>query len=122
MNSHVISQHQTIFAYQEYSVNAFIPNSDKVYRLIDDEHKSTLIDYSIVPQLKSEYPELKEVVPLFHFSIDANKLNLKSIKNSNILWVHHTVSTNDDFFTLMGIKVLTSKTNKPFADINSLVH
>ncbi len=110
-----------LFAYQEYSVNAFIPNSDKVYRLVDDEHKATLIDYSIVPQLKSDYPELKEVVSLFHFSTEVNTLHLKSVKNNNSLWVHKVVSTNDDFFTLMGLKILASKTAKPFADINSLV-
>ncbi len=110
-----------VFAYQEYSVNSFIPDSERVYRLVDEEHKSTLIDNSIVPELKNNYPELKEVVSLFHVSFDGKVLNLKSVKNNHNLWVHKVVSTNNYFFTLMGIKVLACKTDKPFADMNSLV-
>ncbi len=110
-----------VFAYQEYSVNSFIPNSERVYRLVDEEHKATMIDNSIVPKLKNDFPELKQIVSVCYFSIDGNMLNLKNLENNNKLCVHEIVSSNDDFFTLMGIKVLASKTNKAFADINSLV-
>ncbi len=111
----------TLFAYKEYTVNDFIPNSKEVYRLVDTEHKTTRIDNSVVPLLKEQFPEIKEIVPVFYFSMEGSSIVIKSESNKKEIFPTNIISTNDDFFSFFGIKILISKTEKAFNELKSVV-
>ncbi len=71
--------------------------------------------------MKEQFPEIKEISPVFYFFSESAYLRIKSEKSKNDIVIHHILSTNNAFFKLTNLKILISKTNTPFNELKSVV-
>ncbi|HEY4788513.1 MAG TPA: ABC transporter permease, partial [Bacteroidales bacterium] len=111
-----------LFVFNEYSVDKTFPDYQHIYRILDAKKNSSSIDYDVAKQLKEQYPQIKSVVPLHYMTIGANHpVFLKKQKGEDYIMVNDMISTTNDFFKAFSVKIIAGNTDKPFADLNSVV-
>lgn len=110
-----------LYTYQEYTVDKSVPNSQNIYRLINTENNSSLLDYKAAMQLQSQFPEIEVVVPLEYWESSKKPLFLQKADESANINISELISTSNDFFRVFSPKVLVGDPLKPFNNKNSLV-
>ncbi len=112
-----------IFAYKEYTTDTSFPNAENIYRLVDAKTKSSEIDSEIVPQLK-KFSEIKQATSVFYanFADEGGREFLLDVEKGNYIENQKPlITTNNNFFSVFGIKTLVSKANQPFTNNKSIV-
>ncbi len=107
-----------LYVYNETTVNEFIPNAENTFRLVNEEGETHYFDQAIAPILKEQFPEIESVTPLLYFVFENQDYLMIDGK---FLEFSEMISTTNDFFHFMGISILLSQQEDPFADKNSIV-
>ena len=106
-----------LFAYNEYTVDHCYSDYSRIYRLVNEKHKSCMIDYNLNKLLADNNPEVIitcpiQVQPDWSFSVKSEDRYTKSTG---------LISTNNDFFKLFSVRILKAISNKPFPDNYSAI-
>jgi putative ABC transport system permease protein len=111
-----------LYAYKEYNVDKVFPDYQHIFRVIDANKNSSSVDFDVAKRLKEQYSQIKSAVPLHYMTIGANHpVFLKKQTGQNYVMINEMISTTNDFFKTFSVKIIAGNTDKPFADLNSVV-
>lgn len=106
-----------LYAYNEYTVDHCYPNYSRIYRLLDEKNKRSTVDFDLNKVLSDNNPEVllacpMEIEPDYEFSVKSEKQYTKA---------KGAITTTNSFFKLFSRRILSSVSDKPFADKQSVV-
>jgi len=105
-----------LFVYNEKSVDKSIPNSNRIYRLIDAEKNDSGLDYKLRDAISENYPEAEANCMLERYEwamiLRANNSSIK-LKSG--------ISTTNNFFEVFNIPILRKIGDKPFSEKASII-
>ena len=107
-----------LFYSVEHNVNKHFADYKNIYRLYDAKKSESGLDYKINAALTENYPDIEETCPLGYAYFP---ITLKDPETKNYSRVQYVISTNDSFFDVFSIPILSSLDNKPFSQQNSAV-
>jgi putative ABC transport system permease protein len=105
-----------LYAYSELSVDKYLNNYQRIYRLIDSSNNSSKLDYRLEEVLNEKYPAIEKAVP-----IEITSLNADVYTHNNSVYIQGVISTTNNFFEMFEIEVFESISELPFADQNSSI-
>jgi len=106
-----------LFTYNEFTVDHCYPNYSQIYRIVNEKHKSCMIDYNFNKVFSDNNPEILTTCPIqiqtdWVFSVKSEDRYTKSTG---------LISTNNDFFKLFSVRVLNAISKSPFPDNHSAI-
>ena len=105
-----------LYVYSELSVDKYLNNYQRIYRLVDPKTNSSELDYRIQEVLKEKYPAIERAVPIYIASMNADVYT-----SNHSFYIQGFISTTNDFFETFEVNVSESISEKPFADQNSSI-
>jgi putative ABC transport system permease protein len=105
-----------LYVYSELSVDKYLNNYQRIYRLVDAKTSSTELDYRIQEVLKEKYPAIERAVPIYISSMNADVYT-----SNHSFYIQGFISTTNDFLETFKVNVSESISKKPFADLNSSI-
>ena len=108
-----------LYVYRENSVNSFFPEAERTFRLKNADENDAYFDIAIVPILKEQFPEIKDITQMVCLADEDFSEMIKV--GDKFMVVREVISTDNNFFALAGIDILVSSTDRPFADKKSVV-
>lgn len=111
-----------LYTLNEYTIDKGFPDHRHIFRVIDAKKNTSSIDYDMAAQLKEQYPEIKSAFPQNYIRIGANHpVFLKKQSGEDYIMISEMISTTNDFFKTFSVKIIAGNTDRPFADLNSVV-
>ena len=107
-----------LFYSAEHNVDKHFARHEKIYRLYDAKKNDSGLDYKINAVIAEHYPDVETACPL---AFSYFPFTLKDPETRNYTRVEYTLSTNNNFFDVFSIPVLSSLEEKPFSQLNSAV-
>ena len=107
-----------LFYNAEHNVNKHFARYENIFRLYDAKKSESGLDYKINAALAENYPDIEETCPLGYSYFP---ITLKDPETKNYTRCEYIVSTNDSFFDVFSIPLLSSVDEKPFSQLNSAV-
>ena len=107
-----------LFYSAEHNVDKHFARHEKIYRLYDAKKNDSGLDYKINAVIAEHYPDVETACPL---AFSYFPITLKDPETRNYTRVEYIISTNDDFFDVFSVPVLSSMEEKPFSQLNSAV-
>ncbi|WP_045025664.1 ABC transporter permease [Draconibacterium sediminis] len=107
-----------LFYSAEHNVNKHYTRHEQIYRVYDAKKNESGLDYKINAVIAEQYPDVEKACPLGYSYFP---FTLKDPETRNYTRVEYTVSTNNNFFNVFSIPVLSSLDEKPFSQLNSAV-
>jgi putative ABC transport system permease protein len=105
-----------LFVYNEKSVDKSIPNSNRIYRLIDAEKRDSGLDYNLQDAILENFPEIEANCMLERYEwVMILRANNKSVK------LKSGISTTNSFFKVFDIPILRKIDDKPFSEKASII-
>ncbi|AHW61751.1 hypothetical protein FH5T_07540 [Draconibacterium orientale] len=102
----------------EHNVDKHFARHEKIYRLYDAKKNESGLDYKINAVIAEHYPDVETTCPL---AFSYFPITLKDPETRNYTRVEYIISTNNNFFNVFSIPVLSSLEEKPFSQLNSAV-
>lgn len=109
-----------LFIYKENTVDQDFENYKNIYRLIDAKGNKARMDYDIAKMVKEKYADIEFATPLNYTSF-SNPIFLRKTDGKESVEIKNIISTTNDFFKVFSLKTISSLSDQPFADNNSLV-
>ncbi len=105
-----------LFLQHEYSYDRYHKNEPYIYRLVDSENNSSMIDYRVKDQLIENYAEVKNVC-LFQL------LNMQvSVTYDHAgFYVDNLLSVDNAFFDIFSLEFIEGNPNNAFPNLHSVV-
>nr|WP_319998577.1 ABC transporter permease [uncultured Draconibacterium sp.] len=107
-----------LFYSAEHNVDKHFARHEKIFRLYDANRNQSGLDYKINAVIAEHYPDVETACPL---AFSYFPFTLKDPETRNYTRVEYTLSTNNNFFDVFSIPVLSSLEEKPFSQLNSAV-
>ena len=107
-----------LFYSAEHNVDKHFARHEKIYRLYDAKKNESGLDYKINAVISEHYPDVETACPL---GFSYFPITLKDPETRNYTRVEYILSTNNNFFNVFSIPVLSSVEEKPFSQLNSAV-
>ncbi len=107
-----------LFYSAEHNVDKHFARYEKIYRLYDAKKNESGLDYKINAVIAEHYPDVETACPL---GFSYFPITLKDPETKNYTRVEYIISTNDNFFDVFSVPVLSSMEEKPFSQLNSAV-
>ena len=107
-----------LFYSAEHNVDKHFARHEKIYRLYDAKKNDSGLDYKINAVIAEHYPDVETACPL---AFSYFPFTLKDPETRNYTRVEYTLSTNNNFFDVFSIPVLSSLEEEPFSQLNSAV-
>ncbi len=107
-----------LFYSAEHNVDKHFAQHEQIYRLYDAKKNESGLDYKINAVIAEHYPDVEKACPL---GFSYFPITLKDPETRNYTRVEYIVSTNNNFFDVFSIPVLSSLEEKPFSQLNSAV-
>ncbi len=108
-----------IFYSSEHSVNKSFADSDRIFRLYDADKTNCSLDYNLNEPLSANYFEIERACPVEYTS--SYTMTLKDPETHNYTRVSHIITTNNSFFDIFSVKVISSISETPFSQLNAAV-
>ncbi len=105
-----------LYVYSELSVDKYLSNYQRIYRLVDANTNASGLDYRIQDVLKEKYPAIERVVP-----VEISPMNADVYTGNSSIYIQGLIATTNDFFGTFEVNVCESISEKPFADQNSSI-
>jgi putative ABC transport system permease protein len=102
----------------EHNVNKQFANYNAVFRLYDAKKSKSGLDYKLNKVLSENYPDIEKACPL---GFSYYPVTLKDPETKNYTRANYIVSTNNNFFDVFSLEILSSLEDKPFCQNNSAV-
>ena len=110
-----------LFTYKEYMVDKSFPDYSTIYRLVDAKTNSSRIDFDFAQQLKEQYSEVKQAVPLNYVPLSEENVFVKTLTGQDYIKSKAMISTTTNFFKVFSVPIINGNPDAPFADQNSVV-
>ncbi len=107
-----------LFYNAEKNVDRHFADYNNIYRLYDAKESKSGLDYKLNAVLAENYPDIKKTCPL---GFSYYPITLKDPETKNYIRVEHVISTNNNFFDVFSVKILSGLEGKPFSQQNSAV-
>ena len=107
-----------LFYSAESNVNRHFSDYKNIFRLYDAKKGKSGLDYKLNTVLSENYPDIKKACPV---GLSYYPITLKDPETKNYIRVEHVISTNDSFFDVFSIEILSILDKKPFSQQNSAV-
>ncbi len=106
-----------LFVYNEETVDQNIPDSNRIYRLIDAEKKDCGLGYELKDVISQNYPEVKAncVLERFQWPVILRANHRPGLKFKT------GISTTNSFFKVFAIPVLRKMDKEPFSGKASII-
>ena len=106
-----------MFIFNESTVDQNFSGYKSIYRLVSSEDNDCSIRYEVADALTSEYPEIEYASPAqyltgFSFTIGSE---------GEFATLNDIISTDNDFFRIFGLRLLSGFSGDPFSEKNSAV-
>ncbi|MFA5297429.1 MAG: ABC transporter permease [Lutibacter sp.] len=108
-----------LFYNAEHNINTGFLNHKNIYRLYDAKKNTYNLDYKLNAPLSDKFPEIKNTCPVEYTA--GYELIIKDKDSKANTQVDNMIITTNSFFKVFSIEVIASISEKPFADLNSLV-
>ncbi len=109
-----------LFAWKEYTVDRNFENYQQIYRLIDARKNSTRMDCDIAFGMKEQFPGISLAAPLKYMHMNT-PIFIKRTDGEDFVLCSELISTTNEFFEIFSVEVLSKGSDRPFADLGSLV-
>ncbi|HEX2982577.1 MAG TPA: ABC transporter permease, partial [Ignavibacteriales bacterium] len=103
-----------LFLMNEKSYNTF-PDVERIYRLTDEEKKSSAVDYRVAQLARINFPQVEDACLVNVM----NKAEL--IYNKNLYSLGGIMSADDNFFKFFSAEFIAGNSQDPFADSASCI-
>ncbi len=107
-----------IFYNAEHNVNTHFADYKNIYRLYDAKENKSGLDYKINAALTENYPDIEKACPL---GFSYFPITLKDPETRDYTRVEYVISTNNAFFDVFSVEIVSSLEDKPFSQTNSAV-
>ncbi|MFV0269275.1 MAG: ABC transporter permease, partial [Draconibacterium sp.] len=107
-----------LFYNAEHNVNTHFANYQDVFRVFDAKKSRSGLDYKLNAALSDNYPDIEATCPM---GLSYYPITLKDPETKNYSRLEYMVSTNNHFFDVFSVEVLSSLEKGPFSQINSAV-
>ncbi len=107
-----------LFYSAEKNVDRHFADYKNIYRLYDAKNSKSGLDYKLNPVLAENYPDIKQTCPL---GFSYYPITVKDPETKNYIRMEYVVSTNNSFFDVFSVKILSGLEDKPFSQQNSAV-
>jgi putative ABC transport system permease protein len=107
-----------LFYSAESNVDRHFSDYKNIFRLYDAKKSKSGLDYKLNPVLSENYPDIKKTCPV---GFSYFPITLKDPQTKNHIRIEHVISTNDSFFDVFSIKILSILEEQPFSQQNSAV-
>ena len=107
-----------LFYNAEHNVDKQFANYQSVFRLYDAKKHNSGLDYKLNAALTENYPDIEKACPL---GFSYYPVTLKDPETRNYTRANYIVSTNDAFFDVFSIEIVSRLEDKPFCQSNSAV-
>ena len=107
-----------LFYSAESNVNRHFSDYKNIFRLYDARKSKSGLDYKLNTVLSENYPDIKKACPV---GLSYYPITLKDPETKNYIRIEHVISTNDSFFDVFSIKILSILEKQPFSKQNSAV-
>lgn len=107
-----------LFYSAESNVNRHFSDYKSIFRLYDAKNSKSGLDYKLNAVLAENYPDIKKTCPL---GFSYYPITLKDPETKDYIRVEYVASTNNSFFDVFSVKVLSSLEEQPFSQLNSAV-
>jgi len=102
----------------EHNVDKQFAHYESIFRLYDAKKKNSGLDYKLNAALTENYPDIEKACPL---GFSYYPITLKDPETKNYTRANYIVSTNNSFFDVFSIEILSRLEDKPFCQNNSAV-
>ena len=107
-----------LFYNAEHNVDKHFTHYKHIFRLFDAKENKSGLDYKLNAALTENYPDIEKACPL---GFSYFPTTLKNPENKNYTRVKYVVETNNAFFDVFSLRILSSLENQPFSQNNSAV-
>jgi len=107
-----------LFYSAEKNVDKHFADYKNIYRLYDAKNSKSGLDYKLNSVLAENYPDIKKTCPL---GFSYYPITVKDPETKNYIRVEYVVSTNNSFFDVFSVKILSGLESQPFSQQNSAV-
>jgi ABC-type transport system, involved in lipoprotein release, permease component len=107
-----------LFYSAEKNVNRHFADYKNIYRLYDAKNSKSGLDYKLNAVLAENYPDIKKTCPL---GFSYYPITLKDPETKDYIRMEYVVSTNNSFFDVFSVKILSSLDKQPFSQLKSAV-
>jgi len=107
-----------LFYSAEKNVDRHFAGYKNIYRLYDAKESKSGLDYKLNPVLAENYPDIKKTCPL---GFAYYPITVKDPETKDYIRMEYVVSTNNSFFDVFSVKILSSVEKQPFSQQNSAV-
>ncbi|MDP3912815.1 MAG: ABC transporter permease [Bacteroidota bacterium] len=107
-----------LFYSAESNVDRHFSEYKNIYRLYDAKKSKSGLDYKLNTVLSENYPDIKNACPV---GFSYYPITLKDPETKNYVRIEHVISTNDSFFDVFSIEMLSILEKQPFSQQNSAV-
>lgn len=107
-----------LFYSAEENVDRHFADYKNIYRLYDAKNSKSGLDYKLNPVLAENYPDIKKTCPL---GFSYYPITVKDPETKDYIRMEYVVSTNNSFFDVFSVKILSGMEDKPFSQQNSAV-
>ena len=107
-----------LFYNAEKNVDRHFADYKNIFRLYDAKNNKSGLDYKLNPVLAENYPDIKKTCPL---GFSYYPITVKDPETKDYIRMEYVVSTNNSFFDVFSVKVLSSLEKQPFSQQNSAV-
>ncbi|MGE0020887.1 MAG: ABC transporter permease [Draconibacterium sp.] len=107
-----------LFYNAEKNVDRHFADYKNIYRLYDAKNSKSGLDYKLNSVLSENYPDIKKTCPL---GFSYYPITIKDPETKDYIRMEYVVSTNNSFFDVFSVKVLSSLEKQPFSQQNSAV-
>ena len=102
----------------EKNVDSHFADSKNIFRLYDAKKSKSGLDYNLNAVLSENYPDIKKTCTL---GFSYYPITLKDPETKDYIRIEYVISTNNSFFDVFSMKIVSSLEDKPFALQNSAV-
>jgi putative ABC transport system permease protein len=107
-----------LFYNAEKNVDRHFADYKNIFRLYDAKNSKSGLDYKLNPVLAENYPDIKKTCPL---GFSYYPITVKDPETKDYIRMEYVVSTNNSFFDVFSVKIVSSLEKQPFSQQNSAV-
>lgn len=108
-----------LFYMEEHRVNDCFENAANTYRIYDAKNHTLNLNYDLYPALMNEFPEIVNSCPM-EYSGGFN-IAIKDSETNTGTQFDQFIATTGEFFDIFSTEVISSLSETPFRDKNSIV-
>ncbi len=107
-----------LFYNAEHNVDRHFAHYKNIFRLYDAKTQKSGLDYKINAALTENYPDIEKTCPI---GFSYYPVTLKDPETKKYTRAEYVVSTNNAFFDVFSLEILSRREDKPFSQNNSAV-